>query len=320
MSHSTLLQRRHKRFQTAPETIFNLVARVTSHPPLGYQKIVKGYDSEVYLVQTDQQDFIVKIKRFGEVSFKQEAWAVNQCLAAGVPVPEILLLETVELPDGEHEIMIQPKLPGRPLDELKDNLQPDQLTYVLNQAGEILSQIHEIKVEGFYHRSESGQWDFDSWQSLTQSMYDDRSQERPLLLQAGLTAKQFDILIAAVKRYQTEFDCPQPVLCHSDFLPQHIFVDQQLKISGVIDFGEFQGNHPVADFAYIQFEAPWVDLDLLKQGYRNPAIFDQRFDLRLLLHQIPLQIDTHAPSLRSVAWYFIKIQASLVLNPAPVGT
>lgn len=51
-------------------------------------------------------------------------------------------------------------------------------------------------------------------------------------------------MIDMIKRYRDEFPCRQPVLNHGDYLPGHIFVDEALRITGVIDFGMYEGSPP----------------------------------------------------------------------------
>lgn len=39
------------------------------------------------------------------------------------------------------------------------------------------------------------------------------------------------------------------MLCHDGYLPEHIFVDDAWRFCGVTDFGDYEGNLPVHDFA-----------------------------------------------------------------------
>ena len=290
-NHQSFLKQRHSKFSTPQEEIFNLVIKATGEKPIKRTKVVKGYDSEVYFVDTKEGNtYVVKIRWFGSVTYKEEAWVLKQCEKAGVPVPKILLLEKVELKDGKHEAMVQEKIRGYPLSQVRKTLTNSQLEEVLIKAGKVLSQIHSIKVEGFYHRNEKGEWRYSTWHQFASSMVKARSQEKPYLLQAGITEKEFNLLIKALEEYRDNFDCKQPVLCHGDFLPEHIFIDHKLNITGIIDFGLYEGNHPVHDFAFISFQAPTLNLGAIKKGYSNKAIFDEKFERRLLLHKIALQM------------------------------
>ena len=290
-NQQSFLKQRHSKFSTPQEEIFNLVIKATGEKPIKRTKVVKGYDNEVYFVDTKKGNtYVVKIRWFGSVTYKEEAWVLKQCKKANVPVPKILLLDEVELKDGKHETMVQEKIKGSPLAQIKKSLTNSQLEKVLIKAGKVLSRIHRIKVEGFYRRNKKGEWRYSTWQQFANSMVRARSQEKPYLLQAGITKKEFALLIKALEEYRNNFDCKQPVLCHGDFLPEHIFVDDKLNITGIIDFGMYEGNHPVHDFAFISFQAPSLNLEEIKKGYSNKVIFDEKFKRRLLLHKIALQM------------------------------
>ena len=62
------------------------------------------------------------------------------------------------------------------------------------------------------------------------------------LMQAGFSADEVDWLLQMLEAGQALFAGEQPVLCHGDFLPGHLFVDDDLHLCGVIDFGEFHGG------------------------------------------------------------------------------
>ena len=42
------------------------------------------------------------------------------------------------------------------------------------------------------------------------------------------------------------------MLCHDGYLPEHIFVDDALRVCGVTDFADYEGNLPVHDFAVMR--------------------------------------------------------------------
>lgn len=93
-----------------------------------------------------------------------------------------------------------------------------------------------------------------------------------------------------VKRYGKEFDCDSPVLCHGDYTPDHVFINDNLRVCGVIDFGDYQGNHPVHDFAILRLWEDEQTEKAVRQGYTKRALFDDRFELRLHLHSLVVQI------------------------------
>ncbi len=200
------MRRRHAAFSTPDAVLFDLVARATRRQPIRSERIVQGYDNEVYAVEKDDgASFIVRLHRFGEVSLTQEAWALEQCRRQGVPVPEVLGLETLTTADGRREVMVQYRLPGRPLSAILPTLGPGERARVLFQAGEALRGIDKINVGGY---------------------------------------------------------------------------TEELALSGIIDFGGFQGGAPIHDLAYLALEQPDLPLGPLLTGYDDarmvgPAFADQ---------------------------------------------
>ena len=286
-----LMQQRHDAYQTAETFILNLVTEATGQQAVSREKITQGYDNEVYRVCTDQSEvFVVRIRRYGGAAFEQEAWAIDQCRQVGVPVPEIYLVTSQVIEDQACEVMVQSKVPGRALSTIQSKLQPDDLARIWAQVGEALSLMHRIQVGGFYQRHADGQWDFPTWETIVQAAQRDRMAELPLLMMAELTAEEIDTLAAILNDWPAALTDPQPVLCHGDLGPNHLFVDSALKLTGIIDFGEFQGGQPILDFAILAMHCPEVDLAWIQQGYVNQALFDSSFPARLVHNQITLQI------------------------------
>jgi hypothetical protein len=208
----------------------------------------------------------------------------------GVPVPEVLLVETLAIGGQPREVMVQRRVPGRALGEIEHTLAPEQRAAVWRQAGVALGAIHSIRVGGFYKRHPDGGWDFPDWQSISEQAIVDRTSEQPLLIQAGLRIDEVDRLLQMLVEGQALFADEQPVLCHADFLPGHLFFDGDLTLTGVIDFGEFQGGAPILDFATISMDCPDVDLAWLQGGYGSPQLFDGTFPARLQATKLGLQL------------------------------
>src|SRR5689334_9065171 len=164
-----IIRQRHDAYRTSEQVIFDLVKRATGQQAIAREKIVRGYDSEVYIVQTRQSgDVAVRIRHHGGAPFADEAWAIAQCRAVGVPAPEVLLVEIITIAGQPREVMVQRRVPGRALSEIEGDLTPDQRAAVWRQAGAALGAIHSIHVGGFYKRCPDGSWDFPDWESISQ--------------------------------------------------------------------------------------------------------------------------------------------------------
>jgi len=107
MTETHSLAQRHASYQTPEAIIFALVKEHTGCTGRRCSKIVKGYDSEVYDVATQEgMAFIVKIRHAGEVTYEQERWAMEQCRALEVPVARIPAIGRREITGTWRDYMI----------------------------------------------------------------------------------------------------------------------------------------------------------------------------------------------------------------------
>lgn len=283
MKHeNTIVQARHAAYDTPPVVILDIVREAMGCAAQGVEKIARGYDNEVYRVPTGAGEAaIVRIRRHGEVSFSQEAWAIAQSKAAGAPVADVLLLTTRTFEDGPPEVMVQRALPGRPASDIWPSLSPFEQARVCAQAGAALRRIHSVPVGGFYRRHEDGSWDFPDWDAIAASARRDRAAEAPALRRAGLNDAEISRLLAVLDASLADFSQTAPVLCHADFKPAHWFFDDSLTLTGVIDFGDFQGGPALLDLARLSLYAPDVNLADVLTGYDEPDGEREEWEKRL---------------------------------------
>ncbi len=285
------LQERHKNFNFPQNIIFDIVKKSTNTNPIKTEKIIAGYDSEIYSINTKENiEFIIRINRFGEIGFQNEAWAMNECRKVGVPVPEIFFNDNLKIENEFLEVMLISKLKGNPLKEKLKNLKKEELDKILFQAGEILSRINSIKVNSFYRRHKNGSWDFPNWNEMMKSTLKDRISEKEFILKHNFNENDFSHMLEMIEYYKDKFPCKQSVLCHGDYLPEHIFITKNNEISGIIDFGMIKGNAPIHDIAFLNFQYSKFDIESLKKGYKDKSLFDNNFDIKLNLHKLMLQI------------------------------
>jgi aminoglycoside phosphotransferase (APT) family kinase protein len=294
-----VMRRRHAAVQTQPATIAMLVRRATGQGAAHIQRIVRGYESEVYLATVAASEhLVVRIRRYGSVSYASEAWAIEACRSAGAPVPEILLVDTIALDGDERDVMVQRAVPGRPLGDLQDTLSRDELAHIWGQAGEALARIHSVPAGGFYKMRQPGVWDFPSEASVSLSAREARQSDLDELRQRGVPGDDLEALEALLDAAENAFPVERPSLLHGDFLPDHLFVDDALRLRGVIDFGDFQGGSRIIDLANLRMSAPHVDLRWLRVGYGEQEPFDSHLERRLLLAGAGMQVGYLAHFLR----------------------
>jgi Ser/Thr protein kinase RdoA (MazF antagonist) len=284
--------RYHAAHQTPEAVLGRMVVRATGSALTAKTRLT-GASNEVYLVTTASgQECLLKISLFPEEDFEQERWAMDQCRAAGAPVPEVLAVGEEE----GREFIVQTKAPGRPLDTVLPGLGEAERARLRPQIGAALAAIHSVAAGGFWKRLSDGSWDFPDWVSVMNSCLRDRAAERPFLVQAGFGERDVDEMIRLLTRYRDEFDCPQPVLCHADYIGEHIFVTDDLRVSAIVDFGDFCGDHPIHDLTIVA--ADEMDLDAVLRGYGAEWVRGEDFADRLHLHRLALEMGYLAHFLR----------------------
>src|SRR5579863_5006220 len=161
MAHTTTFddwrQARHNKWNTPPSLINEYVRKTTGGAIAKASRIVIGQDNEVYDVTTSSNhQLIVRISHKANQRFEGERWAFNAARNAGVPTPQVLLVEPAEYDDITVTFCIEEKLPGKPLDVLlKDGLNSD-LNKAIDQIGEVLSKLHSVKIDGFGYLQPDG--------------------------------------------------------------------------------------------------------------------------------------------------------------------
>ncbi len=287
-SFQAYAERYHAAFDTPEAVVFGMVARATGKRPESRRRVL-GATNEVYVVTTgDGTRYLVKIRRDAAGSLATEAWAAARYREAGAPTPEVLLVGTEEQGGEVLEFMVQAHALGRCVAEVLPELGEEERATLWRRAGAVLARMHSVQVGGFGRREPGGAWEFQTWRSAMDAALRADATERPWILQAGFTDRECDEMLRLAARYRDEFDCPQPVLCHSDFIPEHLFVDDELRISAVIDCGDCRGDHPIHDFAAMGDEGG--DVSRIAEGYAAERALPEQFEERRCLHWLVLEI------------------------------
>ena len=57
------------------------------------------------------------------------------------------------------------------------------------------------------------------------------------------------------------------MLCHGDVSPEHVFVDAELRVSGLINWGMWHGGSAIGELAYVANTYGWTDLQAVLEGH-----------------------------------------------------
>lgn len=278
------VQEKHEKWDTPEETLFSEVAAVSSLKPLSRTRIVKGENSEVYKIQTEEgKGLIARISHSENPRFERERWALNQVRSAGVPVPEVLGIKEVQTEDGLITISVESELQGIPLEEINSIQNPeseDLFKKLMKEAGAILAKIHSVKTDGFGPLDKSGKGQWQTLEEVWLEMEKWRDEVLGVAVKANVNSELITRALDAMKEAATNVTITAPVLVHDDYAPKHIMVDGE-QISGIIDFETCVGGDPVRDFARWQYHKKDFPIEYLLEGYtaKLPADFDTRLKL-----------------------------------------
>lgn len=256
----------------------SLVRRATGSKLDQVDRIVDGYENEVYHVRTTgQDDVMVRIARFGGSAAKSqgEALAIEWARAVGVPAPEVLLLDTLQIDDRSFPVMVQRTVPGLPLRAVYDSLAAQQRRKVLAEIGDLIARLSQLPMET-------------DWLTTIRSGIVSRQGDRDLVVAGGFSPAEFNRMIALLQQYAGQFHPEQSVLCHGDLGPKHIYIDNN-RISGVIDFGDWQAGSPLHDIAVLRVRVPHLALEPILHGYAMTSDCPDRrqLDLHTLYTAMP---------------------------------
>ena len=285
----------HTAFSAPRDLLVAFVEQKMGAQVMGLERVTQGYVNEVYYADlASSERVIVRIRRRGVTSFASEGWALGAARRAGVPVPEVYALETLGA-EGGLEVMLLSLVPGRPLGELWPGLNEEKRRLVMGHVGRVLRGL-QLETGGWGRRSDDGSWEFSSWQERAEAEVQGREADVLTLREAGLSEGETDGLMTAVRAMLT-VNVPTPVLCHGDLGMDHLFVDESLNLTGVIDFGMWRAGPCELDFAVLSMYHPDVSLAWLEAGY-GTGPFDKDFYRRVLSEQIAVGMGFLAHDLR----------------------
>lgn len=284
-----LVAKHERLFRTPPSIIDQIVRKVTGSSASEKQRIIKGEANEVYAIKIEGvREIIVRINRESEAEsrFQKERWAIEQAAKAGVTVPRVLLVESLQLEDRSLGISVEERLPGVSLDELARHMSNEELAQTLEVAGMLLSQIHSVKTEGFGEINQDGRGEH---ASIAGMLSEENLTEQRLLAAARSATLDTAIVKRALhtlREFQESYPAVTPHLLHGDFGPKHILIDGG-RITGIIDFENACSGDPVQEFANWQFfYENKYPIESLKKGYGDKSVFGDDFDRRFFLWRL----------------------------------
>jgi aminoglycoside phosphotransferase (APT) family kinase protein len=277
------LKAKYEQVFHSPEVLIDtIIEKAVGSPVAGKAKITKGITNQVSAVTLANGDeVIVRTSRKEKSRFGTERWAIEQCAKAGVPVPRVEYVETIEHEGKPLNISIESKIQGTPLDELaRENVSDERLADLLRKTGNVLSRIHSIRTNGFGDLDEGGNGKYELSGDLFSEKELDEDQFIKVARAVNLDPEIVKQTLALL--YECSVKCPviSPHLIHNDFTPRHVLVIGD-EISGILDFELARGSDPVLDLAkWRYFFEDRFPLRYLIEGYDDSVAFGEEFEKR----------------------------------------
>lgn len=291
---SKRLAQMHENRTSSPETVAAIVREGISKDIVDYDRIVRGEVNEVLAVRLeDADDVILRIARRKTNKFEAEAWAMEQSAKAGVPVPKLYAVGTFDSADRQIYYSIQQKLVGNTFDNMLyvEHISQERARTITEQAGELLARIHSVETEGYGRIDQDGKGVYQTEKDHFGHRTDKKEIYEKIFAELGLDQELFDRVSAELDKADTIFESPH--LIHHDYGPKHLFIDENDKITGVIDFEDVMSGDPTVDFSNWQF---WFEketpLEWLLAGYQRirslGANYEERFKVAQLYRMVSL--------------------------------
>jgi len=225
----------------------------------------------------------------------------------GVPVAAILAQGSVV--DGDEVIyyQVQEKLTGEPMDSLlaQGKVGRDRSERLTEQASKLLAAIHAVSTFGWGRITKPHHGTYGSFEKRMLALQEDSEKFDKALAQFNsLGVPRFEEVWQGL-RYLESFAVCKPVLLHYDLTPDHIFVDSDDRITGVIDWGAVQSGDPVRDLVRwnywdnYEFSIDWL-ASIYGQSLVNSKGFEERLRLARIIDAL-LLLDSSTYKIPSVA-------------------
>ena len=285
MTNSDFLAELHAQFEAPPDLVVALIEHETHSSVRDIRRLTLGDENEVYRVRLSAGPTIfARIRRPGEGTFESEIWAMDQARSAGVPVPHVLAATDIETDVGPRSMMLIAESPGRQLSALLPELSVQERDRTLRNIGRVLTVLHTVTTLGVSRPDADGHWP-DAHQARD-AFLAERTGQRTHLVSAGLTTSEVDAVMEQIGQSPDTPATTDPVLCHGDLHAGHVFVDDDLEVCGVIDWGLWHGGSRIGELGAISMLYEPAAVDTILAGYtvhnEDQAVLTQRIALAVI--------------------------------------
>lgn len=261
MDRATYLNELHTRFGVPRPTVVAVIEQAAGQKVASAERVIKGDEYEVHRVElADGSVVYLRVSLPGRASglVHHEAWAMGQARDSGVPVPEVLAVEQIETGDGVRTAMVVRAANGRQLGQV---LSPAQRSLAWVDVGRTLGMLNSIALPGAWE-PETGSWaevNAHRVRYLANVLADTRQ-----LPAAGLSAAEVARVVRVLEDVPLDRNL---VLCHGDVSAEHVFVDDDLRVVGLIDWGQWYAGSAASELAGLAMRTTEAEFDAIRAGH-----------------------------------------------------
>ena len=222
--------------------------------------------------------------------FYSESLASKIALDYGIPAYETYIIHDLNSEDDISYQVIE-KLDGDTI-EFYLNKHPEKEEQLVYEMGKTMAKLHRIKVEGFgpFSNSEAKKGHLVGiFKTLHDSINAGLDENLERLVNYNILTKEVSERMRALFENNPLLDSSDSVLIHNDFADWNLLTDGN-TISGVIDWDECVGGHPIQEIAcwstFFDPERIYSFLDGYYSETKKPENFEEIFQLFRLRYTI----------------------------------
>jgi len=275
---------------TDANTLKEIVHKATNTTIERITRINRGQSNEVYFIDLKEGSIVLRIARgFDYDIFAIEQWAMQEVSRRGVPVAAILTQGSMVEREEVIYYQVQKKLTGEPMDSLlaQGKIGRARSERLTEQAGELLAAIHSVSPFGWGRITTPNHGTYESFEERVYALQEDAEKFDNALAQFNaLEVPRFEDVWQGLCYFASFVVC-EPVLLHYDLTPDHILVDSDDRITGVIDWGAVHSGDPVRDLVrWNYWDSYAFSIDWLASPYGQSLMQSPGFEERLKLARI----------------------------------
>ncbi|SFL56946.1 Predicted kinase, aminoglycoside phosphotransferase (APT) family [Paenibacillus sp. 1_12] len=218
---------------------------------LKIDRVLTGVSTYVYRVQLDENTYYLRILPEQDKSFGVEVHVHSLLRQKGVHVPEVIYFEHHNDTLG-MSIMLVKEIVGS---QINDCSSINEYEDIVIEAGKQLAVINQIKVDGFgwikRGTEETGTTLEGEKHFVHDYIYEFMDEDLFLLSENLFSKRDISLITDIFHSGSSLMSRHESFLIHGDFDYSHIFFHNG-KFTGIIDFGEIQGNSPLYDLGHFK--------------------------------------------------------------------